>query len=266
MLQITRSLIAEARRGAGTESDDEEPLSLRKLMQMRDVLEQGGGFSGINRKLQLKPLAWEPRYEGSNSEDPSFASADASAKSLGEPADASDMDTVRDTPHTQGRTRQRRGEGAGARNGVDETVTEALLVLKWGGVLTDGGREQAVQLGTLFRHMMYPGESEGFLRLHSTYRHDLKIYASDEGRVQSARRPARERGPGKEGGRGERGATIAHSPASAPVTAAAFAKGFLDLEGPLTPILASLVRSGRDATKVHPPPRQGRHWRPRGPT
>lgn len=24
----------------------------------------------------------------------------------------------------------------------------------------------------------------GFLRLHSTYRHDLKIYASDEGRVQ----------------------------------------------------------------------------------
>lgn len=24
----------------------------------------------------------------------------------------------------------------------------------------------------------------GFLRLHSTFRHDLKIYASDEGRVQ----------------------------------------------------------------------------------
>ena len=39
---------------------------------------------------------------------------------------------------------------------------------------------------------MYPGgEGEyaslpgsGFLRLHSTYRHDLKVYASDEGRVQ----------------------------------------------------------------------------------
>ena len=26
----------------------------------------------------------------------------------------------------------------------------------------------------------------GLLRLHSTYRHDLKIYASDEGRVQVA--------------------------------------------------------------------------------
>ena len=39
---------------------------------------------------------------------------------------------------------------------------------------------------------MYPGgQGEyaafpgcGLLRLHSTYRHDLKIYASDEGRVQ----------------------------------------------------------------------------------
>ena len=38
----------------------------------------------------------------------------------------------------------------------------------------------------------------GLLRLHSTYRHDLKIYASDEGRVQ--------------------------------MTAAAFAKGLLALE------------------------------------
>ena len=39
---------------------------------------------------------------------------------------------------------------------------------------------------------MYPGGRGeyaslpgcGLLRLHSTYRHDLKIYASDEGRVQ----------------------------------------------------------------------------------
>jgi len=39
---------------------------------------------------------------------------------------------------------------------------------------------------------MYPGgqgqyskmSGIGLLRLHSTYRHDLKIYASDEGRVQ----------------------------------------------------------------------------------
>ena len=47
----------------------------------------------------------------------------------------------------------------------------------------------------------------GLLRLHSTFRHDLKIKTSDEGRVMK--------------------------------TAAAFAKGFLELEGDLTPILVS---------------------------
>lgn len=38
-----------------------------------------------------------------------------------------------------------------------------------------------------------PAGGGGFLRLHSTYRHDLKIYSSDEGRVQvsTAAGPAR---------------------------------------------------------------------------
>ena len=49
-------------------------------------------------------------------------------------------------------------------------------------------------------------------------RHDLKIYSSDEGRVQ--------------------------------MTAAAFARGFLDLEGFLTPILASLVSKNKAATDM----------------
>ncbi|KAH7283716.1 hypothetical protein KP509_34G020400 [Ceratopteris richardii] len=83
------------------------------------------------------------------------------------------------------------------------------MVLKYGGVLTHAGRKQAEELGRVFRNSMYPGEGTGLLRLHSTYRHDLKIYSSDEGRVQ--------------------------------MSAAAFAKGLLDLEGPLTPILVSLV-------------------------
>ena len=48
-----------------------------------------------------------------------------------------------------------------------------------------------------------------FLFASSTFRHDLKIRTSDEGRVMN--------------------------------TAAAFAKGFLELEGELTPILVSLV-------------------------
>lgn len=91
----------------------------------------------------------------------------------------------------------------------DVVVQEAQLILKWGGVLTASGRQQAEEMGRSFRQRMYPGK-DGLLRLHSTYRHDLKIYSSDEGRVQ--------------------------------VTAAAFAKGLLDLDGHLTPILASLVR------------------------
>jgi hypothetical protein len=61
----------------------------------------------------------------------------------------------------------------------------------------------------VFRTVMYPRYGPaggGLLRLHSTYRHDLKIYSSDEGRVQTS--------------------------------AAAFTQGLLDLEGDsLTPIL-----------------------------
>ncbi|CBY22911.1 unnamed protein product [Oikopleura dioica] len=92
------------------------------------------------------------------------------------------------------------------------------LILKWGGELTPAGKVQAEQLGRAFR-CMYPGGQGdyagfpgcGLLRLHSTYRHDLKIYASDEGRVQ--------------------------------MTAAAFAKGLLALEGELAPILVQMVKS-----------------------
>ena len=51
----------------------------------------------------------------------------------------------------------------------------------------------------------------GLLRLHSTYRHDLKCYTSDEGRCQK--------------------------------TAAAFLKGLLELEGALAPVLAIMIRN-----------------------
>ncbi|KAG5384215.1 hypothetical protein IGI04_035685 [Brassica rapa subsp. trilocularis] len=75
------------------------------------------------------------------------------------------------------------------------------MILKYGGVLTHAGRKHAEELGRFFRYNMYLGERTGLLRLHSTYHHDLKIYSSDEGRVQ--------------------------------MSAAAFAKGMLDLEGQL---------------------------------
>ena len=95
---------------------------------LQTVLEQGGQFAGINRKVQLKPLRWSAPEE---------------------------------------------------RSGEQPRCVEALLILKHGGVLTHSGRQQAETLGNLFRNVMYPPSAGGgLLRLHSTYRHDLKIYSS----------------------------------------------------------------------------------------
>ncbi|TDH71809.1 hypothetical protein CCR75_003535 [Bremia lactucae] len=97
-------------------------------------------------------------------------------------------------------------------------VSKLLLIIKWGGDLTHTGEEQAESLGQKFRRMMYPGGAGGLRRLHSTYRHDLKIYTSDEGRVQK--------------------------------TAASFAKGLLELEGDIIPILVGLVLKSKDADSM----------------
>ncbi|XP_065877943.1 inositol hexakisphosphate and diphosphoinositol-pentakisphosphate kinase VIP2-like isoform X4 [Euphorbia lathyris] len=160
LLDATRILVPRSRPDRESDSEAEDIEHAEKLRQVKAVLEEGGHFSGIYRKVQLKPLKWVKV-----------------AKSSGE--------------------------------GEEERPVEALMVLKYGGVLTHAGRKQAEELGRYFRNNMYPGEGTGLLRLHSTYRHDLKIYSSDEGRVQ--------------------------------MSAAAFAKGLLDLEGQLTPILVSLV-------------------------
>ncbi|KAL3525968.1 hypothetical protein ACH5RR_014340 [Cinchona calisaya] len=160
LLDATRILVPRTRPGRESDSEAEDLEHAEKLRQVKAVLEEGGHFSGIYRKVQLKPLRWVKV-----------------AKSNGE--------------------------------GEEERPVEALMVLKYGGVLTHAGRKQAEELGRYFRNNIYPGEGTGLLRLHSTYRHDLKIYSSDEGRVQ--------------------------------MSAAAFAKGLLDLEGQLTPILVSLV-------------------------
>ncbi|XP_060116329.1 inositol hexakisphosphate and diphosphoinositol-pentakisphosphate kinase 1 [Heteronotia binoei] len=151
--------------------DSEAEEQKSKLEQLKSVLEMYGHFSGINRKVQLTYLPYG---------HPKASSEDEDARKAASPS--------------------------------------LLLVLKWGGELTPAGRVQAEELGRAFR-CMYPGGQGdyagfpgcGLLRLHSTYRHDLKIYASDEGRVQ--------------------------------MTAAAFAKGLLALEGELTPILVQMVKS-----------------------
>ncbi|XP_039307211.1 inositol hexakisphosphate and diphosphoinositol-pentakisphosphate kinase 2 isoform X19 [Solenopsis invicta] len=171
ILDTARSLLTEIQHRAAGPELEEKQ---GKLEQLKSVLEMYGHFSGINRKVQLK---YQPRGRprGSSSDD----------DRLGEPS--------------------------------------LVLILKWGGELTPAGRIQAEELGRIFR-CMYPGgqgrhlsgeyagaQGLGLLRLHSTFRHDLKIYASDEGRVQ--------------------------------MTAAAFAKGLLALEGELTPILVQMVKS-----------------------
>jgi inositol-hexakisphosphate/diphosphoinositol-pentakisphosphate 1-kinase len=100
--------------------------------------------------------------------------------------------------------------------------TELQLILKWGGNLTKLGEKQSIQLGQNFRHSMYPdAPGGGILRLHSTFRHDLKIKTSDEGRVMK--------------------------------TAAAFSKGLLELEGEIPPILVSLVHKENESIHMLDP-------------
>lgn len=184
--RAVRAAAAAGSSGAQAARCDRDDEELDKLVTVLQVL-QSHPFSGINRKVQIKPIAWEPLPEDEGE---------------GEEAEPRPSD----------------GEEAESRPG--ERATEALFILKWGGELTALGEAQAEWLGAKFRNSLYPGDEVGggVLRLHSTYRHDLKIYSSDEGRVQ--------------------------------MTAAAFTKGFLDLEGALPPILASLVSKDKAATAM----------------
>ena len=107
-------------------------------------------------------------------------------------------------------------------NGNKKTkVSTILIILKWGGFLTHAGIDQARILGKTFRVTLYPSsddEKNGLLRLHSTYRHDLKCYSADEGRCLK--------------------------------TAASFLKGLLQLDGPIIPIISSMVTSDEDRNKL----------------
>jgi inositol hexakisphosphate/diphosphoinositol-pentakisphosphate kinase len=128
-----------------------------RLQEINEELTGSAQFSGINRKVQIKPLSWQPS--------------------------ATDESVL--------------------------VVSKALMIFKFGGQLTDHGFKQADFLGKRFRTKMYSMAS-GMLSLHSSFAHDVKFYASDEGRVQ--------------------------------MTAAVFARAFLELdEEELIPILYALV-------------------------
>ena len=102
------------------------------------------------------------------------------------------------------------------------SVTKALMIMKWGGHITHSGIEQAKLLGNTFRYQFYPpgnnDKGEGLLRLHNTYRHDLKCYSSEEGRCLKS--------------------------------AAAFLQGLLQLEGNLIPIITSMVWKDEQINKL----------------
>jgi inositol hexakisphosphate/diphosphoinositol-pentakisphosphate kinase len=210
-LEITKEII--------TEDKSISPDLRRKLCQLRDVLERWE-ISGINRKLQMKPQKWDEELEEDGGSSPKSLSPSPGGI-VGLPledytAGQLDLSNVMNgetgistgsEPPTPSKkksstsTPKRKGTGL---------ATELLVILKWGGDLTPMGKIQAEELGQKFRTEYYPdNDNGGVLRLHATYRHDFKIKASDEGRVMK--------------------------------TAAAFTKGLLELEGQLTPILASLV-------------------------
>ena len=106
-------------------------------------------------------------------------------------------------------------------NKIDYNITEALMIVKWGGHITHSGIEQAKQLGNKFRVQLYPinkTNGEDLLRLHSTLKHDLKCYSSEEGRCLKS--------------------------------SAAFLQGLLQLDGSLIPIITSIVRKGDTINKL----------------
>jgi hypothetical protein len=151
---------------AGWPASEEEREELReKFRIVRTVLEQGGQFSGINRKVQFKPLVWGPPASpsvtsggapartssaGGATNDPQQQPALFSVPSLAIPATASSGSTGGQEPKGSG------GSGTGGTKAPQPELKEALMILKWGGVLTHAGRQQAEDLGRIFRLIMYP--------------------------------------------------------------------------------------------------------------
>jgi inositol-hexakisphosphate/diphosphoinositol-pentakisphosphate 1-kinase len=117
VLEMTIEIIAQM---------DPKDSAIKDFLQMKLVLEAGGHFDGLTRKLQLKVLD----------------------------RDSSD-------------------------NGKGQ-IKKIMLVLKWGGDLSFLGYEDAIELGRKMRTERY--DDKDCLSLYSSYRHDLKTYASDEGR------------------------------------------------------------------------------------
>jgi hypothetical protein len=147
-----------------------------KLRIVRTVLEQGGTFSGINRKVQLKPTKWSRRSNSSKPGDaPAADAADASQPDAAAAACAAAGSATANGSESRGRSSSTGGGGSSGgaaekpagkekgekeKGGDEPVVSELLLILKYGGVLTHAGRSQAEDLGKMFRMIMYPRWAE----------------------------------------------------------------------------------------------------------
>lgn len=242
---------------------------------MRAVLEQGGHFSGVNRKCQVNTTRrhrWRSPPHALLLVHPSLRPLFANVPDFS----ASQIKPISWYDGPPGSEKSEKGDNDKDREKEKELrrCREALLIVKHGGVLTHAGRVQSEKLGQNYRMTMYPryGPSGGgLLRLHSTYRHDLKIYSSGACSplssllsLYSSTSPCTAatspRLPLALSSRLGHGRTCMLSLLSSPQfacrlhpfaadegrvqsSAAAFTKGLLDLEGAsLTPILVSLVK------------------------
>jgi hypothetical protein len=121
---------------------------------------QGGQFSGINRKVQLKPLTWSSPADSQQQQQPAgtdSSSASAPNQQQQEPAGQQQQQQQgASCQDQQPEQQQQQSSKAEQQQSAKPVLTEALLILKYGGVLTHAGRAQAEELGKVFRLVMYP--------------------------------------------------------------------------------------------------------------
>jgi hypothetical protein len=185
--------------GDATDEELEQREEMReKFRIVRTVLEQGGQFSGINRKVQLKPVKWaapatpataaavqvgdgvsvgavsstgsdhaDGEGNGNNNNNSSSSSAGGGIKEevvLNGLEAAAQQAVGGEAGGIQQQQQQQKQITGGAASGKDEgpVLEEALMILKYGGVLTHAGRQQAEDLGRIFRLVMYPRWDTGY--------------------------------------------------------------------------------------------------------
>ena len=182
------SLLQQLEQPASSHATDEE-LEQREEMRekfriVRTVLEQGGQFSGINRKVQLKPVKWaspaaaaaadvgavdavssagSEQAEGeaaggsnnnnNNTKNSSSSKGDLAAETSAQAAAAA---AAHGTDGAQQQHKESQKGSAASGQKKEPVLEEALMILKYGGVLTHAGRQQAEDLGRIFRLVMYP--------------------------------------------------------------------------------------------------------------